>query len=72
MRTGGTRRSITARGGVLPYRWSVTGLPARLRLSGDGRISGTPRVAGTSHVTIRLQDAWDAESTLELALHVAR
>ncbi len=64
--------AITAHGGVLPYRWSVTGLPARLRLSGDGRISGTPRAAGTSHVTIRLQDAWGDERTVELALRVAR
>ena len=39
MRTGGTRRLITAHGGVPPYRWSVTGLPAAY---------GCPATAGSA------------------------
>jgi hypothetical protein len=64
--------ALSARGGVLPYRWSATGLPAHLRLSGDGQLSGTPRANGVSRVTLHLQDAWDDETTVELALRVRR
>jgi hypothetical protein len=64
--------ALSARGGVPPYRWSVTGLPARLRMTVDGRISGTPITDGVSRVRLLLQDSWDDESVLELALRVRR
>jgi hypothetical protein len=63
---------LSARGGALPYRWSAVGLPPGLHLSIDGRIRGVPRAKGISHVRLRLQDAWDDESVLELALRVRR
>jgi hypothetical protein len=64
--------ALSARGGVLPYRWSVAGLPPGLHLSVDGRIRGVPRAKGISRVRLRLQDAWDDEGVLELALRVRR
>lgn len=41
---------LTARGGVQPYRWSVTGgaLPQGLKLSKTGVISGTPKATATT------------------------
>jgi hypothetical protein len=64
--------ALSARGGVPPYQWSATGLPGRLHLGVDGRIRGAPRAVGVSLVRLRLQDAWDEESVLELALRVRR
>jgi hypothetical protein len=64
--------TLSARGGVPPYRWSATGLPRRLHLGVDGRVSGAPRATGVTLVRLRLQDAWDDESVLELALRVRR
>lgn len=44
-------------GGVAPYTWSATNLPAGLSMSTDGLISGTPTAAGTGDVTITVTDA---------------
>ncbi|WP_211841777.1 beta strand repeat-containing protein [Rudaeicoccus suwonensis] len=47
--------ALTATGGVPPYAWSATGLPAGLALnSASGVISGTPTAAVTGTVTIRV------------------
>jgi len=62
--------TLAGRGGVLPYRWAVRGLPPRMRLSADGRISGIPVAAGTALLRLDLRDAWDEESTVDLALRV--
>jgi hypothetical protein len=64
--------ALSARGGVPPYRWSVTGLPSRLHLFVDGRIRGTPRAHGVSLVRLRLRDAWGDETMLELPFRVRR
>jgi hypothetical protein len=64
--------ALSARGGVPPYRWSVAGLPPGLHLRVDGRLSGIPRATGLSLVRLRLQDAWDDEGVLQLALRVRR
>jgi hypothetical protein len=64
--------ALSARGGALPYHWSIAGLPPRLHLSVDGRISGKPRAKGVALVRVRLRDSWDDESSVELALRVRR
>jgi hypothetical protein len=61
---------LSARGGVPPYRWSVIGLPRGLHLSAAGRVSGTPRAAGVWLVSLRVQDGWDNDVAVELALRV--
>jgi len=50
--------SLSATGGIWPYRWSATGLPAWLTLSPAGTLSGTPPAAGTfPSFTILVTDA---------------
>ncbi|MFF5291090.1 ExeM/NucH family extracellular endonuclease [Paractinoplanes globisporus] len=44
--------TLSASGGVGPYTWTATGLPAGLDISDTGVISGTPTTAGTSSVTV--------------------
>ncbi|GGS29757.1 MULTISPECIES: putative Ig domain-containing protein [Actinokineospora] len=57
--TVGTPASLqlTATGGVAPYTWTATGLPAGLSISpSTGRISGTPTTANTYQVTVTATD----------------
>ena len=49
--------NLGAEGGVQPYTWSATGLPAGLQISAQGQISGTPTAASTSRVTFTVTDA---------------
>ena len=50
--------SLKARGGVTPYSWSATGLPAGLSVdAGTGTVSGTPTAVGTSSVVATATDA---------------
>ena len=49
--------SLTASGGVPPYTWTVTGLPAGVTATAAGTISGTPTAAGTFTVSASVKDA---------------
>ena len=50
--------TATATGGVTPYTFSATGLPAGLSIgSGTGTISGTPQSAGSFSVTVTVKDS---------------
>ncbi|NYJ04280.1 fibronectin type III domain-containing protein [Petropleomorpha daqingensis] len=52
--------TLTATGGVAPYRWSLPSgshLPAGLTLQPDGTIVGVPKTACTSTFTVRVTDA---------------
>ena len=48
--------SVAATGGVAPYSFSATGLPAGLTISAAGAISGTPTVTGTFPVAVTATD----------------
>ncbi len=47
-----------AAGGLGPYAWSATDLPAGLSINGSGQITGTPTASGTSTVTLRAADVF--------------
>ena len=62
-------QSLTADG---EGKWSVTGLPAGLNLSGEGNaIEGTPEVAGSYTVTLKFTPAGGTEVSRELTLTIA-
>ncbi len=46
-----------AGGGVAPFTWSATGLPAGMSLSPAGELSGTPTAYGTFTVQVSVQDS---------------
>jgi len=48
--------ALTASGGVPPYAWTVTGLPAGITATGDGTISGTPTATGKFTVSATVKD----------------
>ena len=47
---------LTAAGGIGPYNWSASGLPAGLTCNAAGLISGTPTAAGSGSVTVSVTD----------------
>lgn len=64
--------TLTATGGVAPYRFVLTSgtLPAGLSLSADGIVSGTPTAAGSFAVTVNATDANGQAGTANLTLTV--
>jgi hypothetical protein len=66
--TNGTayNSTLTARGGIAPYTWSITqgALPVGLALNAaTGTISGTPTMSGTSNFTVQVIDHTVAPNT---------
>jgi large repetitive protein len=57
--TAGTAYSanVAASGGVEPYQFSATGLPAGLSMSASGAIAGTTTATGAASVTVTVKDA---------------
>ena len=55
---------FSASGGVTPYIWTATGLPANLSLDGDtGQVTGTLETAGSYQITGRVTDGTSFAST---------
>lgn len=48
--------TLTATGGIAPYSWGASGIPAGLAFA-DGRLSGTPTVAGPYTLIVDTSDA---------------
>jgi hypothetical protein len=48
---------VSAAGGIIPYTFSASGLPAGLSMSAIGVISGQPTTAGTSTVQVTVTDS---------------
>ncbi|OHB76899.1 MAG: hypothetical protein A2Z34_10210 [Planctomycetes bacterium RBG_16_59_8] len=49
-------QQLQATGGVQPYSWSSTALPAGLTMSSTGLITGTPTTGGTTNITFTVTD----------------
>jgi hypothetical protein len=50
--------ALSASGGVPPYSWSASGLPAGLAMNaGSGAVSGTPTTAGSYTFTVTVADS---------------
>lgn len=63
--------ALTAQGGVPPYKWSSTALPAGLALSPDGVISGTPTAPkGSYSVIVTVEDETGALLSKNLTIKV--
>lgn len=65
--------TLHAVGGVAPYTWTASGLPAGLNLSPQGELGGTPEshTPTAANVTITVTDDWDTTTTVNLTLTVA-
>ena len=64
-------QTMAASGGVPPYRWSATGLPAGLSINATtGQISGTPSAAGNFGIAITVSDAALSNSSDRFTLNV--
>jgi hypothetical protein len=64
--------TLTATGGVPPYTWTVTGLPAGLSSTAAGIISGTPTANGTFTVTAMVTDSASKSATATGTLVIAK
>ncbi len=63
---------IAATGGVSPYTWSATGLPAGLSINADtGIISGTLNAAEPAAFAVRVIDSARASATAQFRINVA-
>ena len=63
-------RCLSADGGLPPYVWTVSGLPAGLSASADGRISGTTEMIGTYDIAVVVADSLGHSSSCDLELSV--
>ena len=65
--------TLTARGGVTPYTWSVKAgpLPTGLKLSSTGKIIGTPTRSGTFSFTVGVTDTSKPPKSASKKLSIA-
>jgi hypothetical protein len=59
-------------GGTPPYRVSVKGLPAPLRVLGDGTILGKPKTPGAYSLDVAVMDAAGIRNKSTVLLRVVR
>src|SRR6476619_708420 len=63
---------IRISGGTPPYRLTVKGLPAPLRVRGNGTIVGKPNAAGTYSLEVDVVDAAGIQTRATVALKIVR
>ena len=63
--------SLTATGGVKPYRFSGSGLPDGLTLNSDGTVTGTPTTAGTFTANANVSDAGNGAARQTFSVKIA-
>ena len=61
---------LLASGGIPPYQWSASALPAGLKLSPAGFIFGTPTQAQSAPVAVTAQDSAGNTATASLSLFI--
>jgi hypothetical protein len=64
--------TLSASGGVAPYNWFATGLPAGLMLSNNGAITGTPTVTGSFNVAVKVVDSRGVATTATYPLLISQ
>ena len=62
--------ALGATGGVPPYSWSVSGLPAGVTVSANGTISGTPTAAGNTTATATVTDSAGNSTSGSIAVSI--
>jgi len=64
--------TLEAKGGVLPYAWSVAqgSLPSGVLLDKAGKLGGAPTVAGSASFQVQVEDAQGLTATAILVLEV--
>lgn len=64
------RARIVIRGGTLPYRLAVTGLPRPLRVVNDGTVTGRPRAPGRFRLHVSVVDRAGINNVATVALRI--
>lgn len=62
--------AMTAAGGLPPYSWTASGVPAGLTMSSTGVLAGTPTSAGSDVMTVQVTDAEGVRSSSRITYTV--
>jgi hypothetical protein len=62
--------SFAASGGIAPYTFSASGLPAGLSMSAAGAISGTPTAPGAATIVVTVKDSSAASTSRSFAVTI--